>query len=138
MKIFSVSKACNACGECILRTALLTEDSNGFAVPAQGHYIQECDLPEAEQVAAQCPVNASTENWEKRRIEIEEYTKENNFLAFFETSAKDGTNLNESIMMLVDYIMKNNIESESSRELNPGVNIADTSNSQKPEKGGCC
>ena len=58
MKIFSVSKACNACGECILRTALLTEDSNGFAVPAQGHYIQECDLPEAEQVAAQCPVNA--------------------------------------------------------------------------------
>ncbi|KAK8882698.1 rab32, member RAS oncoprotein [Tritrichomonas musculus] len=80
----------------------------------------------------------STENWEKRRIEIEEYTKENNFLSFFETSAKDGTNLNESIMMLVDYIMKNNIESESSRELNPGVNIADTSNSQKPEKGGCC
>ena len=80
----------------------------------------------------------STENWEKRRIEIEEYTKENNFLAFFETSAKDGTNLNESIMMLVDYIMKNNIESESSRELNPGVNIADTSQSHKNEKGGCC
>lgn len=58
MKVFSVSKACNACGECVLRTKLLTEDSGGFAVPAPGRYIQDNDVVEAERVVAQCPVNA--------------------------------------------------------------------------------
>lgn len=58
MKVFAVSKACNACGECVLRTTLLTEDSGGFAVPAPGQYIQDSDLSEAERVVAQCPVNA--------------------------------------------------------------------------------
>ncbi|OHS94416.1 Ras-related protein Rab-32 [Tritrichomonas foetus] len=79
----------------------------------------------------------SQENWEKKKAEIEEYTKENNFLAFFETSAKEGTNLDDAIMTLVDYIMKNNIESESSREMNAGVDITDTSRVPKAE-GGCC
>lgn len=58
MKVFSVSKACNACGECVLRTTLLIENSSGFAVPAPGTYIQESDLPDAERVAAQCPAHA--------------------------------------------------------------------------------
>lgn len=58
MKVFSVSKDCNACGECVLRTTLLTEDNVGFAVPTPGRYIQDSDLPEAEQIAAQCPMNA--------------------------------------------------------------------------------
>lgn len=58
MKVFSVSKDCNACGECILRTTLLTEDNTGFAVPTPGQYIQDSNLPEAEQIAAQCPMNA--------------------------------------------------------------------------------
>lgn len=58
MKVFSVSKACNACGECVLRTTLLTENSGGFAVPTPGQYIQDSDLLEAERVVAQCPVNA--------------------------------------------------------------------------------
>ncbi|OHS97297.1 Ras family protein [Tritrichomonas foetus] len=76
-------------------------------------------------------------DWEQRRTEIEEYTKENNFLAFFETSAKDGTNLHESIMTLVDYIVKNNIESESSRDNLPNaVKLGEGENGNK-QSGGC-
>ena len=78
------------------------------------------------------------ETWEQRRIEIEQYTKDRDFLAFFETSAKDGTNIEESIMMLVDYIMKNNIESESARELNHGVDISETSRVPGGKNSGCC
>lgn len=58
MKVFSVSKACNACGECVLRTSLLAEDSRGYAIPAPEQYIQEADVPEAERVVLQCPVGA--------------------------------------------------------------------------------
>lgn len=58
MKVFSVSNDCNACGECVLRTVLLTEDSGGYAVPVADGYIRKADLPEAEQIVAQCPVNA--------------------------------------------------------------------------------
>lgn len=79
-----------------------------------------------------------SEKWEQRRMEIEEYTKEKEFLGFFETSAKDGTNVDESIMMLVDHIMSNNIESESSRELRHGVDISETSRVPGSKTGGCC
>ena len=73
--------------------------------------------------------------WDQKRKEIEEYAKEANFLAFFETSAKEGTNLDESILTLVEYIIKNNIESERSRD-GSGVNLADAGNVQKKD-GGC-
>ena len=69
---------------------------------------------------------------------MEEYTNEKGFLSFFETSAKDGTNLEESIMMLVDHIMKNNIESESSRELNRGVDLNDPTARSNEGSSGCC
>ena len=58
MKVFSVSKACNACGECVLRTKLLSEDSGGFAIPTPGLYIQDADLPDAQRVVAQCHTHA--------------------------------------------------------------------------------
>ncbi|KAH0788712.1 Ras family protein [Histomonas meleagridis] len=74
------------------------------------------------------------EAWEKKKQEIEEYTKENNFLAFFETSAKDGINIDESLEYLVEYILKNNIESESSR-MNDGVRLGQN---QQEEKGCGC
>lgn len=77
----------------------------------------------------------SVENWTSKKEEIEKYSQENNYLGYFETSAKDGTNLDDAIMFLVDYIIKNNIESESSRELNHGVDISETS---RVPSSGCC
>jgi small GTP-binding protein len=74
-------------------------------------------------------------DWEKTRIEIEEFTQSSGFLHFFETSAKDGTNLEESIMFLVDYILKNNVESEGAND-NRGVDLAAAGG--KKEGGGCC
>jgi small GTP-binding protein len=75
------------------------------------------------------------ENWEQTRIEIEEFTQNNKFLHFFETSAKDGTNVNEAIMCLVDHIMKNKIESEAD-VVPTSVDPVRQQASQKPS--GCC
>lgn len=58
MKKFIVSEACNGCGECMIRTHLLTENEKGFAIPVVGLYIREDKLAEAEQTAAMCPVQA--------------------------------------------------------------------------------
>ena len=58
MKRFVVSEACNACGECVLRTDLLAEDSNGFAIPVEDRYIRDSELEEAERIAKLCPLHA--------------------------------------------------------------------------------
>lgn len=71
------------------------------------------------------------ETWEARRAEILEYSKENGFLGFFETSAKEGTNVDESLMHLVQHIIENNIESESSRA--DGVKIGE----EQQKESGC-
>lgn len=78
------------------------------------------------------------EKWERRRAEIEEFARERGFLCFFPTSAKDGTNLEEAVHELIDYIMKNNIESESSKELNHGVDISETARVPGGKDSGCC
>jgi small GTP-binding protein len=75
------------------------------------------------------------ENWEQKRIEIEEFVQAHHFLQFFETSAKDGTNVTESFMCLVDHIMKKNIESESARDP-ASVNIGEGRAAGDSEK--CC
>lgn len=58
MKVFEVSNACNACGECLLATNLLTETAEGFATPAPGRYIEVNELAQAENLVRQCPVGA--------------------------------------------------------------------------------
>jgi small GTP-binding protein len=76
-------------------------------------------------------------DWEQTRIEIEQFTQANGFLHFFETSAKDGTNLEESIMVLVDHILKNGIESEGVRS-EKGVNIGAAGARTGGGGSGCC
>jgi small GTP-binding protein len=76
-------------------------------------------------------------DWEQTRIEIEEFTQANGFIHFFETSAKDGTNLEASIMFLIDYIIKNNIESEGAQN-DKGVDITATGGKKQSGGGGCC
>lgn len=58
MKKFAVSNACNGCGECIVRTPLLVENENGFAVAAEKFYIQAEALEDAEKIVAMCPTKA--------------------------------------------------------------------------------
>lgn len=58
MKVFCVSKACNACGECISSTDLLIENAEGFAIPVPGRYIEEKKLDWAKELVKQCPVGA--------------------------------------------------------------------------------
>jgi small GTP-binding protein len=72
------------------------------------------------------------ENWEQTRIDIETFVQKNHFLQFFETSGRDGTNVTESLMCLVDHIMKNNIESESARDP-ASVNIGAGDQSAVPD-----
>lgn len=59
MKVFSVSDACIACGECLLSTDLLVDNGEGFAVPASGQYINDGQqLEAANQLVELCPVHA--------------------------------------------------------------------------------
>ena len=41
MKKFVVSEKCIACGNCLLETKLLQEDSEGKAVPVNGGYFSD-------------------------------------------------------------------------------------------------
>ncbi|EAY10770.1 Ras family protein [Trichomonas vaginalis G3] len=79
-------------------------------------------------------IDLKPENWGNKTEEMQKYAEENHYLQYFETSAKDGTNLEEAIQALASYIVKNNIEPESTRDLK-GVDISETS---KVQKTGCC
>jgi GTPase SAR1 family protein len=75
----------------------------------------------------------SRESWEQGKKELDDFVRANRFLRFFETSAKDGTNVSEAMMCLVDYIMRNKIESQA--EVGP-PSIDPVRQPQK--RGGCC
>ena len=80
-------------------------------------------------------IDLKTDGWDSKVGEIKEHAKERNYLDFFETSAKEGTNLDAAIERLVNYILENNVEPESSRELAHGVDITETS---RVPKSKCC
>lgn len=48
--------------------------------------------------------------WFKTKEEMDEYVKENNFIGFYETSARDAINIEDAMQSLVKYIIDNNIE----------------------------
>ena len=71
-------------------------------------------------------------NWGKNKQEMEEYCQQNNFIGFFETSARNGTNIDEAARFLVKYVIDNKIEPSSTK---PSVPL----NTQpKDQKKGCC
>ena len=72
--------------------------------------------------------------WAKTPEEMEEFCKENNFLHFFETSARHRTNVDEAAKYLVKYVMDNKIEPSSAKDPN-GVDI---NQPVQPPKKGCC
>jgi len=74
--------------------------------------------------------------WSKTPEEMEQFCAENNFLKFFETSARQRTNVDEASMFLVKHVMENKIEPSSAKD-RKGVELTATNN-QKKNGGGCC
>lgn len=72
--------------------------------------------------------------WFKTKEEIDQYVKENNFIGFFETSARNGTNIDEAAKFLISYIMDNKIEPLT----NERTSLDITAKPVKEESGGCC
>ena len=61
-------------------------------------------------------IDLKPNNWDINQNKIiEKFVNENNFLKYFETSAKNGTNLNEAFDFLINYIYNNKIEPEFSK-----------------------
>ena len=65
---------------------------------------------------------------------IENYVKEHNFIGFFETSAREKTNIDKAAQFLVDYIMNNHIEPATTNK----ENAVDLTNPSNQKGGGCC
>ncbi|OHT08745.1 Ras-related protein Rab-32 [Tritrichomonas foetus] len=48
--------------------------------------------------------------WGRTKEEMDEFCKQHGFIGFFETSAREGTNVEESIRSLVKFVLDNSIE----------------------------
>jgi len=76
------------------------------------------------------------EGFVKTANEMDKYVKENNFLSWFETSAKDNINIDKAAKCLVAHILENDIRRKQPSEntVKPGVP------DNKPDEGGigCC
>lgn len=73
--------------------------------------------------------------WDKTYEEAEAIASDLGFIEFFETSAKDGTNIENGVHTLVKFIIDNNIEPRSAND-DEGVNL--TAPPHRRESGGCC
>lgn len=74
---------------------------------------------------------------EEKKIEMDNFAKEHNFIGYYEVSAKFGTNINETIKALVKYIIDNNIEPYSDSQENT-VELNNKNENEKDKYGGCC
>jgi Ras-related protein Rab-32 len=83
----------------------------------------KCDLPDDP-------------HFKKTADELNRFCRENNFLAWFSTSAKDKVNLDEAINKLTDQILKNDAASPPQPSAADTVSLDPHSNSA-PETGGC-
>lgn len=73
---------------------------------------------------------------EEKKIEMEKYAHDHNFIDYFEVSAKFGTNIDEAIKALLKYILDNNIEPYNDDQDN--VVEIDNKNQNENKFGGCC
>lgn len=73
--------------------------------------------------------------WAKTKEQMDAFVSENGFVGYFETSARDGTNIDNAARFLVQYVIDNKVEPASDKE--EGVNIAETQQARKSQ-GGCC
>jgi len=80
----------------------------------------------------------------KSKKEMDEFCREQGFVGWFETSAKENTNIHEAVRYLVEKILKNHrtmVECEEDGR-HESLNLEDImepkSTGQKKDKSGCC
>jgi GTPase SAR1 family protein len=72
--------------------------------------------------------------WGKSREEVEALARNQGFVGYFETSAKDGRNVETAARELVKYIIENKIEPQSDKD--QGVDLSASPTGRK--SSGCC
>jgi small GTP-binding protein len=74
--------------------------------------------------------------WAKSDEEMQAFVTDHNFVQFFTTSARDGTNIDQAARALVKHVLDNKIEPHGSDE-GRGVDISHGSNRESAPKAGC-
>ena len=65
-------------------------------------------------------------------------SRENGFAGWFETSAKENTNIHEAVRFLVEKILENQNNMQDTEEHSEALNLEDVSNKNGKKKSGCC
>lgn len=84
-------------------------------------------------IGNKCDLKKSFE-WGKTREEMDQICKENNYISFFETSAKNRINVDESINFIIKYIIEHNIEPY----IPDDPTIVSLSNEKVEKESNCC
>ena len=74
----------------------------------------------------------------KSNDEMNEYCRENGFAGWFETSAKENTNIHEAVRFLVEKILENQNNMQDTEEHSEALNLEDVSDKNGKKKSGCC
>ena len=72
--------------------------------------------------------------WARTKEQMDAFVQEHGFIGYFETSARDGTNIDNAARYLVKYVLDNKVEPASDKE--EGVNLTETQ--PKRHQGGGC
>ena len=86
--------------------------------------------------ANKCDIETASVNKE----EMDSFCKENGFIGWFETSAKENINIHESAKSLVENILKHNI-TKSKSQSNGGVSLGGSAGANRgigQRSGSCC
>ena len=81
-------------------------------------------------------IDLAQEGWGKTKEEMDAFCKEFGFIGFYETSARQGTNVIESNEFLMNYIITNNIMPNHPKDLDNCIDVSKGKSSSND--GGCC
>lgn len=77
-------------------------------------------------------IDLAKEEFAKNREQMDQFCKENNFVGWFETSAKDNVNIDKASAMLVQAILEN-VKHVQEIEKPKDANVVTLSDQAKPE-----
>ena len=75
---------------------------------------------------------------DKSDEEMDKFCEENGFMGFIRTSARQDTNVTESVEKILHYVLEHNIQPYRPKELAQCVKLDDTKKKEKNEKSDCC